>query len=79
MKFKILLLQNHKANFRDTWHEHPLVKGILGFTKKEHSVIIKKMIFLFSPNQPYDIIIALVSQVSDVAHGPLVHYQIILF
>ena len=60
--------------------KHPLVKGVIGLTNKDHSVI-KMMIVFSSPNQRYGIIIALskpvnrfelVYQVSDVAHGPLV-------
>ena len=61
--------------------DHPLVKGTQGLTNKDHSVIKKEMFVFSSPNQCYDIIIALskcvywfdlVSQVSNVTHGPLV-------
>ena len=59
--------------------KHSWVKWTQGITFKDHSV--KEMIIFFSPNQCYDKIIALskcvycfklVSQVSDMAHGPLV-------
>ena len=51
-----------------------------GFTNKEYSIIKKQMIYFSTPNQRYDVIIALskcvywfilVSKVSDVAHGSL--------
>ena len=81
--FKNLLLQNHGSNFNETWHKASFGEGDsrLTSTKKDLSVVKTKMIgFFFSPNQRYDTIIALsrcvywfnlISQVSDVAYGPL--------
>ena len=78
-KLKKSLLQNHWANFKQFWH-----KASLGEDSNEKTVGYHKVyIFSSSLNQRYDIIICvywfeLFSQVSDVAHGPLVYrtYQI---
>ena len=126
MKLKNLILQNHWANFNQTWQnaswgegdsswhrpyprednyeiakkhwrnqkiffsriiapistklgtKHPWVNGIQVCSKKNHLILIKIIMGFFSSlNQRYDIIICvywfeLFSQVSDVAHGPLV-------
>ena len=83
-KSKILLLQNHWVNFIQTWHKASLgkEKEDKDFTDKDHFIIKKRRWLVFSsPNQWYDIIIALnkcvywfelVSHVSNVANGPLV-------
>ena len=61
--------------------KHLWVKWTQRLTNKDHSVIRKEMIVLFLYKSTYEKIIALskcvyccklVSQVSDVAHGPLV-------
>ena len=67
--------------------KHPRVKGNQGFTNiKDLSIVKKEMMGFYSLNQHYDIVIALVkcvdwfelvSQVSDVAHGPLVKLKFI--
>ena len=79
-----LLLQNHWANFNQTWHKASLgegdssllSKGPHPFPRRDNYEKVNQL-----RNQCYDIIIALnkcvylyelVSQVSDVAKGPLV-------
>ena len=57
------------------------MKGTQGFTNKDHLITKRRWLVFSSDNQHYDIVIAFnkcvywferVSQVSDVAHGPLV-------
>ena len=88
------LLQNHCANFNQTWHIASLSGGDSSFLHmKDHLILKKKENGCFPLNQCYGIIVAwhkgvywfkLVSQVSDVAHGPLVcimncvHKQLII-
>ena len=80
-KLKKSLLQNCSANFNQFWHE-----ASLGEDANEKTISYHKVnIFFSSLNQRYDIIICvnwfeLFSQVSDVAHEPLVlnftkHFQ----
>ena len=48
-----LVLKNHWANFNQTWHKNPWVKGIGVFTNKDHSVLKNEKNLYFSLNQ-YD-------------------------
>ena len=77
-KLKNLLLQNHWANFNQTWHKASLCEWDLICSKKKHLIFIKIIMgfFLLLINV---MILSYVfidlncfSQVSDVAHGPLV-------
>ena len=79
-KFKILLLQNHWANVNQTWHKASLGEWDSVLFKEEpfnsHQdnnvfflLLINVMIYWFE----------LFSQVSDVAHGPLVFIFLQLF
>ena len=72
MNFKNFLLQNHWANFNQFWY-----KASLGEDSNEKTISYHKVYIFSSLNQLYEIIICvyrfeLFSQVSDVAHGPLV-------
>ena len=82
LKFKNLLLQSPTRSISTRLGTtHPLVKVTKGFTIRTIQLSKRRWWDFFSPNQHYDIIIALskcvywfelVSQVSNVAHGPLV-------
>ena len=77
MKLKKFLLQNHWANFNQTWNKASLDDGDSSSNKEPiNSHKVNNVVFS-SIYQRYDIIICvykfeLFSQVSDVAHGPLV-------
>ena len=60
------------------------MKETQGFINKDFSILKKEILDFPSPNQCYEIIIALlkciylnklVSQVGDVVHGPLAQYK----
>ena len=63
-------------NYEIAKRKHLWVKGIKCFNK-DHSILKKRKWGFRSPNQCYDIfhrfaqMFELVSQVSDIAHGPL--------
>ena len=60
MKFKKLLLQNHWANFIETWHKASFGEGDSRFNKKGPFSYRKGDDWFFSsPNQHYNLIIAL--------------------
>ena len=43
MKFKNRLLQNHWANFNQTWHNASLSEETQGFTNKDNSILKKEI------------------------------------
>ena len=54
-QFKNLRLQNHWANFSQTWHKASLVEGNSGFINKDHSILNKEIWSFSSLYERYDI------------------------